>query len=209
MYVYKNFQVKPLAFIAVCVLSLGFCSCAGIYKPFRKGVGEMSIKKPINLAQDSIIISIDSDPLAINYNKRYRKLFYERGVNTYLIKVENNSSNDLNIGSDLLLVDINEQSVQPLSKEMFYYQGKQRRIGLYFLYGFLFAFPEFNGDVIPIPYGLPIGLGNFIAAAASNSSFKKDIEELSNYPSVIPANSKGYFFYGTSEGNQIYSAVLK
>jgi hypothetical protein len=161
--------------------------CASVYKPIQPS----SLNYSNTEVGEEISYSYKFDVLNEKGNKRYARKEDKFNIDILSVKLINNTNKELDFNKNVKCY-MGDRELYPLESNSVTSRIKQGVIG-YILYGFVFLYIGNEENVTTIPIGLPIGIGNMIAAGSSNGKFKR---EFSEYNLVNKTINPGDTIYG-------------
>lgn len=125
----------------------------------------------------AVDLAVQSHALALRGNQRYERKLQKKRLQWLCVRIINQDTVAKRWGEDIWLEAEGKriEEMQPLvaAKEL------RQPTGIYLLYSLLIVFPQScNGTTcrrIPVPFGLPIGVGNMVFASGSNQRMAKEL----------------------------------
>ncbi|MGK7392076.1 MAG: hypothetical protein ACNS60_17115 [Candidatus Cyclobacteriaceae bacterium M2_1C_046] len=169
--------ITYLAAIILFILILtSALSCASGYHPIQPKSVRYNEGKTNT---DNIGFEYQYNMLQIRGNKKYAKKEEKKGINVVALKITNYSSKELTYPEDFEIM-LKERPVHLLKPEEVKKELKQN-VPIYLLYSLLwvtYSSCENNDcNVVPIPVGAGISLGNMLVAGSANKNFEEEIKE--------------------------------
>lgn len=168
------------------VIFLFLQSCASAYHP----IVPKKVKHNMHDTKDNLSLSYKYDVIGENGNTKYIKRAKRKGYQIVAYKVTNNTKDTLVMGKDVIFQSNNQQIL--LSNELVSTKSvKQHGIGylLYMSMSWIFLYTNAQKDIntgnivsydkaVPIGFlvGLPITIGNIVAANFANRSFYDNLK---------------------------------
>ncbi|MBL7840201.1 MAG: hypothetical protein JNJ75_08695 [Cyclobacteriaceae bacterium] len=155
----------------VCIL----CSCATSYKP----INPQKLYFSAATVGDSLNYAVRGNVLAEAGNERYAKKEIKNNVRLIGVQVVNKSDHDIVLRKDARFY-LGDKVVFPIEPEQLKNQLKQPA-GLYMLWSLLWVVvakcENDDCNVIPIPLGFLIGVGNTSKASKANKALLHELEQ--------------------------------
>lgn len=158
-------------FIFACL----FCSCATSYK----SINPQKLYFNSATVGDNLNYATRSNVLAEAGNERYAKKEIKNSVRLIAVQVVNKSDRDIVLRKDARFF-LGDKVVFPIEPEQLKNQLKQPA-GLYMLWSLLWVVvakcENDDCNVIPIPLGFLIGVGNTSKASKANKALLSELEQ--------------------------------
>ncbi len=160
-----------------------FCGCATTYS----GLYPKSLKYTQHSSTDSARVNLyyKFDVLMDRGNKRYSRKEDRAHIDIVAVKVVNNTDKPLKLGENMSFY-IGERKIIPLTNGQVIPRFRQGVFG-YILYSpIVLTTSSGPGGSSVFPIGIPIAVGNMIAAGSANGNFKREFSANNLYSAVIP-----------------------
>ena len=184
--------------ILILVAAVVFSGCASIYTP----IAPSTLIYNAEQSADSIAFGYRYDVLSFRGNKKYAKREPKNLVRVVALKIENNSPETLKLGENFFIY-AGPNVVQPMEPAMVHKQLKQG-VAIYLLYSLIWLNrTECQGDDCQtkaiIPIGVPITIGNMIAAGSSNKRFHEELIQYDLNTKAIEPGKTVYALIGVPD----------
>jgi hypothetical protein len=197
--------------IMVGVLSILCCACASTYKPII----------PDKLVYDShdqgqgVNFGYRYEVLTFRGNRKYAKREPKKSIRLVALKIENTSGKTLKLGENFNLYS-GQNQIFPMDPEMVHKELKQG-VAIYLLYSLLVLTKtdcnELTGQCetkLIFPIGIPITIGNMVAAGSANAQFKMELTRYNLLDKEIAPGETMYALVGIPDtGFQPLKILLK
>lgn len=190
--------LKKAGIILIFILILS--GCASVYRPIKPGTLDYS--NPV--VGEKITYACRYNVLKETGNVKYAKMEYKHKVNLLAVKIINNTDSAINISKNVKFYIGNKEHI-PLEPYTVASVVSQKVVP-YITYCFLFfsVMNSESGLFIPIPIGLPIGIGNMRYASSNNKKLANEINQCYLTKKIIQPRETVYGligFYHIDNGN--------
>ncbi|KAA1246529.1 hypothetical protein [Aquimarina sp. RZ0] len=200
-------MTKVIQLLGILLIYIMMVSCASGYrtiKPSQVRYNSSSVNKAVSIKYKYNIL-----------NKRYTKKENKKGIKLVAVQINNNASNDLVFGKDLILQNQNGTALNILETEQVF--KKLRQSVPSYLWYLLLTPLNLQTTTVDnqgvenrsFPLGLIVGPGiaggNMIAAGAANKKFKTDLFNYDLHGATIAKETTVYGLVGIR--SETYDAI--
>ena len=176
--------------LSLLLLTIYIMGCASAYRPMvTRHASYLAASETGN-----ILMEYRYEVLKESENKKYARKANDKGIQLVAVAITNDSQNEIVFGEDVKLY-ANNEPITPLRPEAVKRQVRQVS-GWYMFWGLFWIFisscENGNCNVIPLPIGLVIGLGNMAKAQKANRYFVEDMEHNSPMNKTIAPGETVY-----------------
>lgn len=191
-------------------VSLLFSGCASTYRPIAPNLLNYDLRED----NDGLNFGYRYDVLSFRGNHKYAKREPKKMIRLVAVKIENHTGHPLKVGENFNLY-AGQNQVFPIDPEMIHTELKQG-VPIYLLYSLLWFSirdcDEYGNceTTAVIPIGIPITIGNMLAAGSANTQFKMELLRYNLLNKVIDDGETVYGLVGIANSDlQPLRIVLK
>ncbi len=176
----------------ILIFTLILSGCASVYRPIKPGTLDYS--NPV--VGEKITYACRYNVLKDAGNVKYAKIEYKHRINLLAVKIINNTDSAINISKNVKFYIGNTEYI-PLEPYKVAFMLSQK-VMPYINYCFLFfsVMNNKSGLFIPIPIGLPIGIGNMMYASSNNKKLANEINQCYLTKKIIQPRETVYGLIG-------------